>query len=668
MGEASERSLTLPPRGYLPQKTLEKAAPTPTLQLPIRVELRLEDSRGDVGEESVAKTALGLRRTADRYRIEAEIGRGGMAVVYRAFDRDLRRQVAMKVMREGFGIDEELTAKFVEEAQTTAQLQHPGIVPVFEIGLNEESRLFFTMKLVRGTTLSEIVSRLRGGDAELRRDYTVFRLLQVFVDIARAVSYAHERGVTHRDLKPQNIMIGRFGEVMVMDWGLAHVIQLERRPGDGGRTGISVSGGRRSQSRGEVWGTAGYMPPEQAIGDKESLGAWSDVFSLGAILYFILTGHAPFEGTYEEQLAQTIAGEPKPARAYEPAVARELDAIARKALQREPKDRYASARALADDVQAFLEGLPVTAHPDNALRRLIKLAQRHRAIARTIAAALFVGLLGATFGIARFERERHLYEQTTHEWHTAEEAARFERERAQRDRARAYAEMGRGALADGDFLSAEVLFAAAVGSDDRQATREGLLEARAHGLRLVWAATDDDHAATIAMSPDGRTVASGGDGCVVRLRDAATGAIKATLKGHRGAVRGLAFSPDGRYLASASDDRTVHIWEVANGFDLATLAGHEGPVYSVAFSPDGRSIATGSDDRAIRIWDTQSGRSLRTLAGHEGLVYGVAWSPDGRRLASGGWDSTVRIWNPATGKEEMRLRSHGGWVYRVAFA
>jgi Tfp pilus assembly protein PilF len=353
---------------------------------------------------------------AARYAIEEEIGRGGMGVVFRATDLELRRQVAVKVLRGAAFAREDACARFVVEAQATAQLQHPGIVPVYDVGRDAAGRPFFVMKLVRGRTLAQV----RAGPAPGASPPSLYALLQIFREVCRAVAYAHARGVVHRDLKPENVMVGAFGEVLVMDWGLAVLA-------DPGAVRRSEREGRSLGGRaGALVGTPGYMAPEQAFGDAAQVGPRTDVFALGAILYDLVAGRPPFVGASAEEVFGKTCFEPPPPLEDAP---RELEAIARKALAKRPHERYESASALADDVDAFLEGRSVAARPAGLFGRALKWARRHRAI--TASAAI---VLAASAAIAWIERARHVAAALAEK---DAAVAAFERERAVRPPAEA---------------------------------------------------------------------------------------------------------------------------------------------------------------------------------------------------------------------------------------
>jgi serine/threonine-protein kinase len=285
-----------------------------------------------------------------RYEVLEEIARGGNGVVLRAYDPDLKRDLALKALREEYSGRPDLVRRFVEEAQVTAQLQHPGVPPVHEVGELPDRRPFFAMKLIPGRTLAELLR----GRSDPGQDLP--RFLQAFEQIAQTVAYAHSRGVLHRDLKPRNVMVGGFGEVQVMDWGLAKVLpQDEAVVGHQIRTTRTEDPSDRTLP-GAVQGTLAYMAPEQAHGDQEAIDRRADVFGLGAILCEILTGTPPYTGTQSREVYQQALRADLTA-----ALARldgcgadpELTALARDCLQASPDDRPPDAGAVAERVGAY---------------------------------------------------------------------------------------------------------------------------------------------------------------------------------------------------------------------------------------------------------------------------------------------------------------------------
>lgn len=286
-----------------------------------------------------------------RFLLKSEIGRGGMGCVYEARDSELRRSVAVKCFADAAKATGQQLGRFVAEAQITAQLEHPNIVPVYDMGVTLEGQLYFVMRRVKGRSLREVLRLLVENDEERAREWTQHRLLAAFVQICQAVAYAHDRGVVHRDLKPPNIMLGNFGEVLVMDWGIARLTE----------EGLEEPVDRISYKKtewGRALGTPGYMSPEQILGQHETVDARSDVWSLGAILYELLTLRKAFFGCEEDVTEGVLTGKLDDPRSCSPerSIPDEIAEIAMKALDVEPSKRYQNAAELAGAVESFLEG------------------------------------------------------------------------------------------------------------------------------------------------------------------------------------------------------------------------------------------------------------------------------------------------------------------------
>ena len=289
-----------------------------------------------------------------RFEVTGELGRGGMGAIYAARDPELRREVALKVIRGHGKTDRQRLARFVGEAQLTSQLQHPNIVPVHEVGVTAGGEVYFVMKKVEGRSLREVVQALAAGDPETARRWTLHRRLQAFMKVCDALAYAHDRGVLHRDLKPDNIMVGRFGEVLVMDWGVARLV------GDETELVTTEPVERLSVARtmdGTAVGTPGYMSPEQAGGELARLDPRSDVWSLGAVLYELLALRRAWSGKTAVALIFAAAREPAiDPRAVARGVPDELAELCLRALDRDVEVRPRSALALGLAVEAWLEG------------------------------------------------------------------------------------------------------------------------------------------------------------------------------------------------------------------------------------------------------------------------------------------------------------------------
>ncbi|MHC5080166.1 MAG: serine/threonine-protein kinase, partial [Planctomycetota bacterium] len=333
----------------------------------------------------------------ERYVTGEEIARGGMGAIHRAVDRDLRREVAMKILLGGAKLDRGDLARFIGEVQVTAQLEHPNIVPVHELGVDAEGKIFFTMKLIRGRSLFEIIQDLR---RPRRRTgtFTVSRLLNIFLKVCDAIAFAHARGVIHRDLKPENVMVGEFGEVLVMDWGLSKVVGREDKERDNLVVTDREEDGVLKTLSGRILGTPSYMPPEQAKGNVEALDERSDIYALGAILYEILTYEMPYPGeTQLAILAKVLKGRliPPTARAPRRKIAPELEAVVLKCMAGNKADRYAQVEDLRQDIEAHLEGRTLAAVQYNPVQLAAKWVKRNKVLSGAAAAVVVALVLGA---------------------------------------------------------------------------------------------------------------------------------------------------------------------------------------------------------------------------------------------------------------------------------
>jgi tetratricopeptide (TPR) repeat protein len=342
--------------------------------------------------------AAGELPRSDRYQITGRIGEGGMGIVMRALDHELGREVALKVARDTAG-DASLRERFRAEARITGLLEHPNIVPVHELGLDDDGRPYFTMKLVQGRTLA---------DPSMLAELSPERLAQVILRVCDALAFAHARGVVHRDLKPANVMVGSFGEVLVMDWGLAKQV--------GSLGGSAATPGSAPETAagtvtlaGTVVGSPAYMPPEQARGELDAIDARTDVFGVGAILHEGLYGEPPYRGADRDEVLRRAAAAQRsePGRRSAP---RELAAIVERALQPDREARYPSIEDLAADLRAYLDGRRGSAWHDGLLASAVKLVRRRPARAIAAASAVLLGLtVWAAWGqleVARLERQR----------------------------------------------------------------------------------------------------------------------------------------------------------------------------------------------------------------------------------------------------------------------
>jgi serine/threonine-protein kinase len=353
------------------------------------------------------------RPPAGRYRVLRPHARGGLGEVFVAHDEELNREVALKEIQERHAHNAESRARFLLEAEITGGLEHPGVVPVYGLGCYADGRPFYAMRFIRGDNLKEAIQRFHEADVPGRdpggRALALRKLLGRFVDVCNAVAYAHSRGVLHRDLKPGNIMLGKYGETLIVDWGLAKPVDRPESAAAEEPTLRPSSGSGLEPTRvGAAVGTPAYMSPEQAAGRLDLLGPASDIYSLGSTLYTLLTGQAPVrEGDLGAALRQAQGGDIIPPRRRKPGTPAALEAICLKAMALRPKDRYATALDLAADVEHWLADEPVAAHPEALPARLGRWTRRHRPLMAAAATLLLaaVAALATTTALVRRQQQ-----------------------------------------------------------------------------------------------------------------------------------------------------------------------------------------------------------------------------------------------------------------------
>jgi WD40 repeat protein len=609
------------------------------------------------------------------YEVLAELGRGGMGVVYRARQTAADRVVAVKMILSGALAGEEERRRFRTEVAAAARLQHPNVVQLFEVG-EACGCPFFSLEFVEGGSLA---GRLDGTPWDGRQAAALVGCL------AEAIHAAHQLGVVHRDLKPANILLTASGQPKISDFGLARKLD---------EAGQTVTGA--------VVGTPSYMAPEQASGRTRDVGPAADVYALGAILYELLTGRPPFKGaTTLDTLAQVAATDPVPPRQLQPRTPRDLETICLKCLEKAPARRYLTAKALADDLRRFSEVLPILARPASVPEKVVRWARRRPAVALLSLLLLASVSLGFA-GVA---------------WQWGQTRAGL-----QRAEASLYAQ--RIALADREWLSGRVDRSEQLLSDcppSRRGWEWRYLRRLCHqeeasfatgssfavsfdpqgrhvavandqeGTIQIWRLEGREKVATLpsagpamAWGPGGTTLASaawqrGPNGEAVADRpgdillwDVPGGRVLQRLQGHKGAVLSLAFHPAGKLLASGGMDHTIRIWDLAAGRERQCLSGHRRWVEAVAFDPGGARLASAGTDDTIRLWDWASGDLVRSWGGDgegtlgRGLVDSTKGSPSARTATSG--DDQVKIWNAATAQEVLPWRGQMHQVYCLAFA
>ncbi|MFO1500493.1 MAG: protein kinase [Verrucomicrobiota bacterium] len=634
------------------------------------------------------------------YELIDEIARGGMGIVYRAHQISLNRHVALKMILAGQLATPDSVQRFRLEAKAAAKLDHPHIVPIYEIG-EHETQHYFTMKLVDGGSLADRLpayqlprpnesdTNRRGRGRESER-----RIAAMLVKLAEALAYAHAHGVLHRDIKPNNILLDREGEPYLTDFGLAKLTV--------GSSGLTISV--------TVLGSPSYMAPEQAAGNTRDVTTSADVYGLGAVLYELITGRPPFVGATAVETVRKVVEEPpvSPAR-INPAVSRDLATICLKCLEKEPARRYRSATVLAEELERFRQGEPILARPVSAPEQVWRWCKRKPAIASLSLAAILifvVGLAGVLWQWRRAELSRRQAQLSNQELRRT--LAHLEWRAIDTLLEQDYAGRAVAHLADRLRKEPSSWQAASYAIS----ILEQRLFAMPTGLELTCSGGLDP--APPVISADGRRVALAGPDHRVRVCDAATGADLLPPLAHGSSVVGLAFVPDGTAVVTATAQGEINAWEIASGSLRHHLSSQSNPLRALVFSRNGEVCATlggplvevwrtvdlqeGGPPRTILqpavppddlrlsetgaraltwthrgersacLWDSQTG--ARLSAGCDSGSMGVLATMDsaGERLATIEGQHEVAIWDILTKKRLSTLRSDSSPIESVVFA
>jgi eukaryotic-like serine/threonine-protein kinase len=637
------------------------------------------------------------RSSDERYQLAGEIARGGLGKITKANDTQMQRQVAIKeTLMQAPGDAEQ---RFFREAFITAKLEHPSIIPIHELGRWSNGTAYYTMKLVSGQSFEKTIAANKTLSARLA-------LLPNVLAACEAIAYAHSQRVIHRDLKPHNILVGAFGETLVIDWGIAKElgtseVKESRQAAEAPYRAEPESG--ELTREGAIIGTPAYMSLEQAKG--KPVDERADVYSLGAILYHLLTGQPPYIGKRSIVVLKSLLdAPPEPLSTKEPQTPKELIDIVEKAMAREASARYPTAKELAEDLKKYLTGQLVGAHRYSFTEMLTRWIKQHRLALGVAVVALVVLSVGGVYSVKRIIAEKNTADtqraRAQENERTAREAEASKTQLAKErtlDLARATVEtdpakalthlkdliefpgfdqwgLARTLMADAlsrgvpQFLNAEWKTQGAHHSQQVnwvEYSRSGsmLASASSDGSVIIWDLKTKQgktllghtkQVYTVRFSPDDKLLASAGEDGEVRLWEVETGTLKRVFTGHTQRVTNIKFSPDGAQLGSVSLDATARLWTVATGVSLL-LQGHASGVVSLDFSLDGKQLATSSFDESVRLWDTHSGTS-KVLVGHQGYVTQVHFLADGKHLVSAGFDNQVILWETKTG-DKIRVLS-----------
>jgi WD40 repeat protein/serine/threonine protein kinase len=664
------------------------------------------------------------------YELLDIIGEGGMGVVYAAHQSSIARTVAVKMLKPSAKIRDDQRDKFISEAVVTGELDHPNIVPIYDLGANDQGALFYSMKRVRGTPWDKVI-----GQKQLDEN------LSILLRVADAVAFAHAGGVIHRDLKPENVMLGDYGEVLVMDWGLARITP-------------EFAHADQVFQPDSLGGTPAYMAPEMARGPVDSINKTSDIYLLGAILYEIIGGQPPHSGRDVMQCLMAASQNRIDPIRYDG----ELKAIALRAMATRQEDRYQSVKEFQEAVrtyQSHSESLVLTAHANQNLHKA-RSANDYQLFARALygfqeSLTLWQGNSRARTLLAETQRdyascalEKGDFDlaaslldagQAEHQALAKRiDAARVERDARQRRLRRAKQavtalaaavviiitvslvvvnyQRHRAVVAEKEAVKQRDIAVSAQAEEARQRQeaeqqrqiaeeqrgiaeqkREEADEQRGRAEEQTKIAVEQRGIAESAKEREeyeayvariGLAAAKINDNAFdfaydllqdskPELRNWEWGRLvhltqlDAAAYEADGPVDAVAYAPDGRSFATGDFAGKVTVRDVQSG-KVRFQAPHGEFVLSVAYSPDGRYLATGSSDKTIKIFDAASGKELATLPGHQDGVLTVRFSPDGRKLLSGSYDNTARLWDLATRQTIQEFKGHSWWVWAAEFS
>lgn len=572
------------------------------------------------------------------YQILEEIGRGGMGVIYRARQRHSRRIVALKRVLSYHGDSRDTLERFRREAEAAASVDHPNILPIYEVG-EADGLPFFTMKFATGGSLEQAGSALRDDIRECVR---------LVMKTTHAVAYAHGKGILHRDLKPGNILLDASGEPLVSDFGLAKwldgAVDLTR----------TIT----------VFGTPGYIAPEQAHSSANELTPAADIYSLGAILFNLLAGRPPFLGDHALAVIKQACEKPAPKlRSLVTTADRDLETICEHCLDRDPAARYPSAQDLAEDLERWLEGLPVAARVISPMGRLWRWTRRNPFVT---AGSAIVGIALMIATIVSLHERKVAIGRNQELARTLQDASRADAEAARQ-------RLNKGAWREGLAFLARSLSFSSTNRDSANYLLSALAFGRGDRDKLpIFGVYHNAAIIEAAFSADGKYFATASYDHTTRVWDAQSGNPIAKTFEHAAPCCRPCFGPEGRRFISSGEDGVAKLWDIRTG-ELQCILRHGRPevdslshVVSCVFSYDGRQILTGSFDHTARVWDVASKTEVARLANPQRVAHAI-WSPDGSRILTSYWYGGAQLWDARTYRPIGEPMTHSATVRKSLF-
>jgi WD40 repeat protein/serine/threonine protein kinase len=670
-----------------------------------------------------------------RFRILRPHAQGGLGNVSVAKDLELNREVAFKEIRVQYADDNAARARFLLEAEVTGGLEHPSIVPVYAMGRFADGRPYYAMRFIKGQSLQEVVDQYHLASAAVsseERSVELRGLLQRFIAVCQAIEYAHSRGIIHRDIKPANIMLGSYGETLVVDWGLAKPLGREESSpeihpsSEAPATGwlLPASGSSVEPTRmGSASGTLQFMGPEQAAGRIDLIGPPADIYSLGATLYYILTGRTSVSGKNIGDVFKAIqSGNIAPPSSVVPSIPKSLDAVCLKAMALQPSDRYDSAMAMARDLERWLADEPVSVYPESGYDRMARWLRRNKSWFRAVTLAAITVILVLSIAVVLINRQRNVADQQR------EIAVILAKEKS--DLAQTETELRKKAqwqAASRSFeqsvmrceqldptegilsLTRNLVEATAIGADDLEySIRAQLGRWKGKLNTLEETVICNDAIRGLVLSPDGKNMLVATNGPAMLMSQNSGKVIGAPLT-HDQRVTSMIFCSKSNRFITASEDQTIRFWDsntcellgdpislddtvvslalssdervlaTASGstirfmnvdsraFDERTLT-HSSALTMVAFCPGSPLLLAGDWEGQVSVWNTETGQLDGTPWEHGSAVLGVTVSPDGKTAATCELNHQARLWEIETGKQVGSSLMHSGMVGHVSFS
>lgn len=630
----------------------------------------------------------------EKYQLKDELGRGASGRVLLATDSHIGREIAVKELlkdnrpvflrkkKPGYYIN--IMKRFLREARITGQLEHPSIIPVHEIGVKDDGTLYYTMRRIQGKTFHQ---KIKAADTTAKK----LKLLPHFIDVCNAVAYAHSMGVIHRDIKPDNIMVGPYGETFLVDWGIAKAPNLPeiKDPDSIEITASSINSGVNIADTivGSVIGTPSYMPPEQAAGKTDEVDERSDIYSLGAVLYRVLTGSRPFaSNNVYKTINETINGKLSHVLELNPEIPPEIAEVAMKALSKKKEDRYNSASEITDEITSWMSGGKVSVYNYSSIELLKKFYNKNKRLSIALVALTLViisALTVVSYSLSNEKKARLIADNALHMKEAETRKAHYHMSQGLFQEAKKNLDAG--------FYGLAMLFSASALENNpanpqspyfssdytKEVPESDLILAKSNstyhigndssGFQFYSSIDAGSALCDVKISPDGKTIAAASENGHILLFNI-NGKKLSEIDGHKDKIFSIDWSSNGFQLISGSYDGSVALWDFKSGKLIKRMEGLSENVYRVSFFDNDSKIISSGYDGKIRTWDVSSGKSLTVFGKHKDAVYSSDVSPDGKLVISADYTGKTLLWNVSAPHLAKTLEGEGETIFSVKFS